>query len=87
MNSVGQITTQKVGKLTFHFSETRVAVSTGVQFFVIQPKDKYSYTMYNTVSDKIRRRKVKNFADLFEGTQGKIIVKDIKQEWFYGTWK
>lgn len=77
------IRVKKVGAITFHIGDSRVAVSTNLQFMEIVPATHYCYNTYNEVVQRIKANKVKRISDLFEETNGRVILRNTKPEWFY----
>lgn len=77
------IRVKKVGAITFHIGDSRVAVETGLCFYEVVPATHYCYNTYNEVVKRIRANKVRTITDIFIGTDGRVILRHTKPEWFY----
>lgn len=78
---VANIESYSGNSVTFYLTDTKIAVETGLQFFIIMPSEPYHTKRIRTIRTLIRIGEIKSIPELANYAGGKITWYSSKRDW------
>ena len=78
---IGGVIEQKQNGITFYITPQKIAVSTGIQVFLLKSRNQYTAKPHGELRKMIECGDVKSLSELSSAMEGHTVMVGYKKEW------
>ena len=77
----GGIIEQRYETITFYITPSKIAVSTGMQVFILKSRNQYTARPHASLRERIELGEIKSLSELCDAMEGHTVMVGYKKEW------
>ena len=77
----GGVIEQKQQDITFYITPSKIAVSTGMQVFILKSRNQYTARPHASLREQIELGEIKSLSELSSAMEGHTVMVGYKKEW------